>query len=114
MARVSFILLLGIAGIVQPVFGSPEQKLENLGIELPEVSPSIANYVGGVRTGDLLFLSGHLPRDEAGGVLNGKVGGGMGGGGGSCRGRRTGHCPRPHPKGGRGGLGKGVRGGQGL
>jgi enamine deaminase RidA (YjgF/YER057c/UK114 family) len=53
---------------------SPEAELERLGIELPEVSPSIANYVSVVRTGNLLFLSGHLPRDEAGAVITGKLG----------------------------------------
>jgi enamine deaminase RidA (YjgF/YER057c/UK114 family) len=53
---------------------SPESELERLGIELPEVSPSIANYVSVVRTGNLLFLSGHLPRDAEGAVITGKLG----------------------------------------
>jgi enamine deaminase RidA (YjgF/YER057c/UK114 family) len=54
--------------------GDPESRLNELGIELPEVSPSIANYVGVVRTGNLLFLAGHLPRDENGEVILGKLG----------------------------------------
>lgn len=57
--------------------GSPEKQLETLGIELPAVSPSIANYVSAVRTGDLLFLAGHLPRDAEGAVITGKLGADM-------------------------------------
>lgn len=53
---------------------TPESRLNDLGIELPEVSPAIANYVGAVRTGNLIFLAGHLPRDEAGAVITGKLG----------------------------------------
>jgi enamine deaminase RidA (YjgF/YER057c/UK114 family) len=68
-----FITFLGAAAYA----GSPEENLESLGIELPEVSPSIANYVSAVRTGDLLFLAGHLPRDEAGAVITGKLGADM-------------------------------------
>ncbi|MFO7724787.1 MAG: RidA family protein [Oceanipulchritudo sp.] len=53
---------------------SPEDRLAALGIELPEISPSIANYVNAVQTGNLLFLSGHLPRDAEGDVISGKLG----------------------------------------
>jgi enamine deaminase RidA (YjgF/YER057c/UK114 family) len=53
---------------------SPETALANLGIELPTPSKSIANYVGAVRSGNLIFLSGHIPRNENGEVLKGKVG----------------------------------------
>ena len=53
---------------------SPEERLASMGIELPEVSPSIANYVNAVRTGNLIFLSGHLPRNEEGKVVTGKLG----------------------------------------
>ena len=53
---------------------TPETNLEVLEITLPEVSPSIANYVGVVRTGDLLFLSGHIPRDSEREVITGKLG----------------------------------------
>ena len=34
----------------------------------------IANYVSAVRSGNLVFLAGHIPRDEKGAVLTGKVG----------------------------------------
>src|SRR5690606_34792924 len=39
----------------------PEARLRELGIELPEVAPPVANYVKAVRVGNLLFLSGHGP-----------------------------------------------------
>ena len=53
---------------------NPEAQLEKLGIQLPEVSPPVANYVRAVRTGNLLFLSGSGPRKEDGSYITGKVG----------------------------------------
>jgi enamine deaminase RidA (YjgF/YER057c/UK114 family) len=53
---------------------SPETALAKMGIELPTPSKSIANYVLAVRSGNLIFLSGHIPRDENGEILKGKVG----------------------------------------
>ncbi|ALI98656.1 RidA family protein [Rufibacter tibetensis] len=38
---------------------TPEQRLEELGIELPQPVQPIANYVTHVQSGNLLFLSGH-------------------------------------------------------
>ena len=40
---------------------SPEEKLAELGITLPSASSPVANYVGAVRTGNLLFLAGCGP-----------------------------------------------------
>ena len=40
---------------------SVEERLNELGIELPEVATPVASYVNVVRTGNLLFLSGGLP-----------------------------------------------------
>lgn len=40
---------------------NPEEQLKKLGIELPATSKPIANYVKYVRTGNLIFLSGHGP-----------------------------------------------------
>ncbi|WP_162055809.1 RidA family protein [Pontibacter pamirensis] len=37
----------------------PEEKLRNLGIELPPPVQPVANYVTFVQVGNLLFLSGH-------------------------------------------------------
>ena len=51
-----------------------EQKLTELGIELPEVSAPVANYVNAVRSGNLLFLAGKGPKKTDGTYITGKVG----------------------------------------
>lgn len=52
-----------------------DARLEELGIELPDTPPPIANYVPAVRTGNLLYLSGLGPAARAdGSALIGKVG----------------------------------------
>ena len=40
---------------------SAEQRLRDLGIELPAVPEPAANYANAVRTGNLIFLSGTGP-----------------------------------------------------
>ena len=45
-----------------------------MGIEIPPAATPVANYVPAVRSGNLVFLSGHGPRDEQGGLITGKVG----------------------------------------
>lgn len=52
-----------------------EQRIAELGIELTEPSPPTANFVRTVRTGNLIFLSGHGPDLPGGGRVIGKVGG---------------------------------------
>jgi enamine deaminase RidA (YjgF/YER057c/UK114 family) len=41
--------------------GGAEARLKEKNIELPAPPTPVANYVGAVRTGNLLFLSGHGP-----------------------------------------------------
>jgi enamine deaminase RidA (YjgF/YER057c/UK114 family) len=53
---------------------TPEARLAARGLKLPPVSAPIANYVPAVRSGNLVFLAGHIPRDAAGKVITGKVG----------------------------------------
>lgn len=53
---------------------TPAERLAELGLKLPTVNAPIANYVPAVRTGNLVFVAGHLPRDNAGQVITGKVG----------------------------------------
>ncbi len=53
---------------------TPEAKLAALGLTLPATNTPIANYVPTVRTGNLVFLSGHLPFGPDGKVIAGKVG----------------------------------------
>ena len=51
-----------------------EQRLATLGLVLPPVSRPVANYLPAVRSGNLLFLAGQVPRDADGRLLAGKVG----------------------------------------
>ncbi len=53
---------------------TPELKLKELGITLPSVKAPVANYVKFVRTGNLIFLSGHGPDDSTTGYITGKLG----------------------------------------
>jgi enamine deaminase RidA (YjgF/YER057c/UK114 family) len=46
---------------------SPEDKLKELGIKLPEAPKPLGSYVPSVQTGNLLYLSGILP------LINGKL-----------------------------------------
>ena len=52
---------------------SANARLADLGITLPEPAKAVANYVGFVRTGNLLHISGQLSNDASGG-LKGTVG----------------------------------------
>jgi len=51
-----------------------EARLKEMGIELPPAVTPVANYVPAVRTGNLIFLSGHGPFNEDGSLITGKVG----------------------------------------
>jgi enamine deaminase RidA (YjgF/YER057c/UK114 family) len=52
-----------------------EARLKELNITLPSPATPMANYVGAVRTGPLLFVAGHGPiRHEGRGMAKGKLG----------------------------------------
>lgn len=51
-----------------------EQRLVELGITLPRAQSPVANYVGSVQTGNLLFLSGRGPVGPDGELKTGLVG----------------------------------------
>jgi len=53
---------------------SPEDKLKELGIELPEAPSPLGSYVPVIRTGNLVFLSGILPFVDGNLLRQGKVG----------------------------------------
>ena len=53
---------------------SPEENLKKLGITLQVPNAPIANYVGYVRTGNLIYLSGSGPDNAFKGVSRGKLG----------------------------------------
>lgn len=52
-----------------------EERIVELGLELPEPPSPRANYVPAVRSGSLLFISGHGPYRPDGSMTTGKVGG---------------------------------------
>jgi enamine deaminase RidA (YjgF/YER057c/UK114 family) len=54
-----------------------EQRLNDLGITLPEVGAAWGNYVHAKRVGNLLYLSGKQPPDSDGETPRGKLGAGM-------------------------------------
>ena len=52
-----------------------EQKLTDLGLELGTPGAPVANYISSVKTGNLLFVAGHIPFLPDGSVLHtGKLG----------------------------------------
>jgi enamine deaminase RidA (YjgF/YER057c/UK114 family) len=69
------LVLLSLGGVLGSAAEStPEQRLAALGLTLPEIPAAIANYVPAVRSGNLIFLSGQIPRGPDGKFLTGKVG----------------------------------------
>jgi len=53
---------------------SPEEKLKELGIILPQAPAALGSYVPCVQTGSLLFLSGMLPLREGKLIRTGRLG----------------------------------------
>ena len=72
------ILIVSLGGSVSAANAEaaedPEEVLERLGIELGTPPAPVANYVRSVRTGNLVFLSGHGPSKGDGTYVTGKVG----------------------------------------
>lgn len=54
---------------------TPEERLAELGLGIPEVAKPVAAYVPTVRTGNLVLTSGQLPMREGQLIATGKVGG---------------------------------------
>lgn len=53
---------------------TPEERLAELGLAVPEVAAPVAAYVPAVRSGAHVFTSGQLPMREGRLILTGKVG----------------------------------------
>lgn len=54
---------------------SPEARLRELGIELPEAVQPVATYVPTVQVGNVLYVAGHTPRmPDGSAAFRGKVG----------------------------------------
>ena len=54
--------------------GKVDARLADLGIEIPVAAAPVANYVGFVRTGNLVFVSGQVPIKDGQFLYQGKVG----------------------------------------
>ncbi|MFC9971798.1 RidA family protein [Spirillospora sp. NPDC127200] len=54
--------------------GSPEDRLRELGLELPDVAAPLASYVPTARTGSLVYTAGQLPLVKGELPVTGKVG----------------------------------------
>jgi enamine deaminase RidA (YjgF/YER057c/UK114 family) len=54
--------------------GEIEARLSEMGIELPEPAKAVANYVGYVQSGNLVFISGQITLDKGEVKYLGKLG----------------------------------------
>ena len=54
---------------------TPEERLAELGLSVPEVPKPVAAYIPAVRSGHHVFTSGQLPMRDGKLMLTGKVGG---------------------------------------
>ena len=69
------LFLLGTATVAgAQAVASPEARLREAGIELPPTPRAVANYVGAVRSGNLVFLAGQGPIAQGKPMMTGKVG----------------------------------------
>ena len=50
-----------------------EEKIESLGIKLPNPPTPAGSYIPAVRTGNLLFISGQIPMEDGKVIFTGKV-----------------------------------------
>ena len=67
-------LLMGSMSVAIAQNTDAEKKLKELGLTLPASPKPMANYVKAVRSGNLVFLSGHGPSNPDGTNITGKVG----------------------------------------
>jgi enamine deaminase RidA (YjgF/YER057c/UK114 family) len=54
---------------------TPEERLADLGLSVPDVAKPVAAYVPALRSGNHVFTSGQLPMRDGQLMLTGKVGG---------------------------------------
>jgi enamine deaminase RidA (YjgF/YER057c/UK114 family) len=73
--KICTVLVIGLSIVSSVAVGqSVEAKLKEQGIELAKPTASLANYVKAVRTGNLVFLSGHVSNRADGTGIKGKLG----------------------------------------
>ena len=70
----TFLILAASSSLARAQEPTPEAKLAALGITLPPVDKPIANYVKAVRTGNLVYTSGHGPCGQLQADQKGRVG----------------------------------------
>jgi len=63
-----------MASLDRAFHSSAEQRLKELGIDLPAPPEPFGSYVEAVQTGNLLFLSGMLPTEGHGAKVIGRLG----------------------------------------
>jgi enamine deaminase RidA (YjgF/YER057c/UK114 family) len=56
---------------------TPEVRVAELGLDIPATFRPAGTYVNAVRSGNLLFLAGHVPYRADGSLVIGKLGAGM-------------------------------------
>jgi enamine deaminase RidA (YjgF/YER057c/UK114 family) len=54
---------------------TPEERLAELGLSVPEVAKPVAAYIPAIRSGNHVFTSGQLPMRDGQLIATGKVGG---------------------------------------
>jgi enamine deaminase RidA (YjgF/YER057c/UK114 family) len=54
---------------------TPEERLAELGLKVPEVAKPVAAYIPALRSGNYVYTSGQLPMREGQLMFTGKVGG---------------------------------------
>ena len=54
---------------------TPEERLAELGLSVPDVAKPVAAYIPALRSGNLVFTSGQLPMRDGQLMATGKVGG---------------------------------------
>lgn len=81
--KITLLLAIIFIGINGNILNAQTQKLYNynvnekiteLGITLETPAKPVANYVGAVKTGNLIFLSGKISKDKNGELITGKLG----------------------------------------
>jgi enamine deaminase RidA (YjgF/YER057c/UK114 family) len=56
---------------------TPEERLAELGLTVPEVVPPVAAYLPAVRSGSYVYTAGQLPMRDGALIATGKVGAGV-------------------------------------
>ena len=72
--RYFFVIFLSACFSITCAQNSVDNKLKELGVELITPTAPVANYAKAVRTGNLIYLSGHGPTKADGKDITGKVG----------------------------------------